>query len=239
MGKQVGTLKMTGSFAGAVGYIDKQGRVQMRSKAEAYHDANTIAQRKVRTKFLALTGTSKSLKPALIGLSRYAKDHKISLRNAFAKLNYSQVTTTVSGNDVTSNLDPTTMYLAYGELPGVSFGSPKFDEPLQVDVAWGANSDMPGASADDLVYIVVMNPGDGKCVLSNPVKRSVGTASVTVPNAWNGEIVKVYGFAQGFSDENDRITYEHGWLYGEAEAVELLSKADYSMSHYIGEGSIS
>ena len=239
MGKQVGTLKMTGSFAGAVGYIDKQGRVQMRSKAEAYHDANTIAQRKVRTKFLALTGTSKSLKPALIGLSRYAKDHKISLRNAFAKLNYSQVTTTVSGNDVTSNLDATTMYLAYGELPEVSFGSPTFDNPLQVDVAWGPNSDMPGASADDLVYIVVMNPGDGKCVLSTPVKRSVGAASVTVPNAWNGEIVNVYGFAQGFSDENDRITYEHGWLYGEAEAVELLSKAEYSVSHFIGTGSIS
>lgn len=239
MGKQVSTLKMTGSFGNAVGYIDKQGRVQMRSKAEAYHDANTIAQRKVRTRFLALTGTSKSLKPVLIGLSRYAKDNKISLRNAFAKLNYSQVTTTVSGNDVTSNLDPTKMYLAYGDLPEVSFGSPSFDNPLQVDVAWGPNSDMPGASDDDLVYIIVVNPGDSKAVMSAPVKRSVGHATVTVPNGWNGEAVTVYGFAQGFSDANDRVTYEHGWLYGEAEAVELLAKAEYSKSSYLGEGNIN
>ena len=239
MGKQVGTLKMTGSFAGAVGYIDKQGRVQMRSKAEKIHDADTISQRKVRTKFLALTGTAKYLKNVMIGFSRYAKDNKITTRNAFIKLNYPAVESTVSGSDVKSELDPTLLKLSAGELPVVSFGSPQFDEPLQIDVAWGANSDMPGASADDLVYIVAINSGESSAVISTPVKRSVGTASVHVPNAWNGETVDVYGFCQGFANAEDRVKYEHSYLLGEAEASELLSKAEYSMTHYIGQGSIS
>lgn len=239
MGKQVSTLKMTGSFAGAVGYIDKQGRVQMRAKAEAYHDADTVSQRKVRTKFLALTGTAKYLKNVLIGLSRYAKDNKITTRNAFTKLNYANVETTVSGSDVRSDLDPTLLQLSAGDLPEVSFGSPQFDEPLQIDVAWGANSDMPGASDDDLVYIVAVNSGDSTAKISQGFKRVAGTGSLIVPNAWNGETVNVYGFCQGFANAEDRVTYEHGYLFGEAEAIELLSKADYSKTHYIGQGSIA
>lgn len=239
MGKQVSSIRFTGSFDGGVGYVDKQGRIQVRAQAKNYHDADTISQRKVRTKFLALTGTAKYLKNVMIGFSRYAKDNKITTRNAFIKLNYPAVESTVSGSDVKSELDPMLLQLSAGELPEVSFGSPRFDEPLQIDVAWGANSDMPGASADDLVYIVAINSGEASAVISTPVKRSVGNASVKVPNAWNGETVDVYGFCQGFANAEDRVTYEHSYLTGEAEAMELLSKAEYSKTHYIGQGSIS
>lgn len=239
MGKQVSSIRFTGSFDGAVGYVDKQGRIQVRAQAKSYHDANTIAQRKVRTKFLALVGTAVSFKDVLIGLSRYAKDRKLTVRNSFVKLNGGTVTTTVTGDDVRSEVDLEQLTLATGNLPSVSWGSPAFDDPLTVAVSFGANSDVPGASADDNVYIIAVNPGDGRAILSAPVKRSVGNITLTVPNSWNGETVHVFGFAQGFTNANDRVTYDHGWLFGEAEAIELLSKADYSESHYIGHGAIS
>lgn len=248
MGKQVSTLKMTGSFAGAVGYIDKQGRVQMRSKAEAYHDANTKEQRTVRTKFLSATTLAKAMAKAALGLNPAAKSHRLTLRNEFVKQNYNTIDVVATADGMEGQVDYTLIKLSQGDLPEVSFGSPQFDEPLTVAVAFGKNSDIPGASDSDLVYIAAYNPGDGRILLSTPVRRDVaaGSVSLTVPNSWNGETVHVYGFAQGFNTEEERVKYlsafnDHSVAPGEAQAIinKLASGSIFSESHYIGNGSIS
>lgn len=249
MGKQVSTLKMTGSFAGAVGYIDNQGRIQMRSKTEKYHDANTKAQKSVRVKFLAITGLASAFKNTAIGLLPAAKSSRITLRNMFTKTNYRCIEATApQGGNIEAETDFTLLQVAKGSNPQVSFGSPQFDEPLTVAVNFGANTDLPGASGSDLVYIVVYNPADNRCLLSTPVRRDVtgGAISVRVPNSWNGETVHVYGFSQGFKSEGERVKYlsvfNDATIAGgeaKAELSKLAADTEFSDSHYIGNGSIS
>lgn len=248
MGKQVSTLKMTGSFAGAVGYIDQQGRVQMRSKPEKISDANTKKQQAVRTRFLAITSLAKAFSKTAIGLTMVAKSKKISPRNMFTKLNYGATEATVGADTVTATTDFTLLEVSRGDNPEVSFGSPQTDDPLTVKVSFAPNSDMPGASEGDLVYLLVYNPGDNRTIISDPVKRGSGTsqtASVKVPNGWNGETVHVWGFSQGFATEQARTEYLSYWNRkrdaGAAEALTEMnaSDTDFSNSHYIGNGTIS
>ena len=239
---------MTGSFAGAVGYIDKQGRVQMRSKAEKVTDANTKEQRNVRTKFLAVSTLAKAFAKTALGLNPAAKDHKITLRNEFVKTNYNAIEASDSGSDIIASTDYTSVMIAKGDNPNVSFGSPQFDEPLTVHASFNKNMDLPGAAAEDLVYLVVYNPTDGRTVISAPVTRDVnGSAiSVTVPNSWNGETVHVWGFTQGFATAEDRVKYLSAFNdrtipAGEAQARinTLAAGSEFSDSFYLGNGSIS
>ena len=248
MGKQVSTLKMTGSFAGAVGYIDQQGRVQMRSKPEKITDANTKKQQAVRTRFLAITSLAKAFSKTAIGLSIVAKQKKLTWRNMFTKVNYGATEATVGDDSVTAATDFTLIDVSRGDNPEVSFGSPVFDEdPLTVKVSFAPNSDMPGASEDDVVYLLVYNPADNRTIISDPVRRGSGsgTVSVMVPNSWNGETVHVWGFSQGFASEEARTEYFSYWnrtrAAGAAEALTEMNASDteFSNSHYIGNGTIS
>ena len=249
MGKQVSTLKMTGSYGDAVGYIDKRGRVQMRTKAQAYHDANTKEQRIVRTKFLAISTLAQACKNVALGLAPQAKSKGISLRNMFVKANYRTIEASTDGQgNLTTDVDYTLVELSRGTNPLVSFGSPAFDEPLAVTVSFAPNSDLPGASASDLVYIAVYNPGDGRALVSTPVRRDLAAHTITlqVPNSWNGETVHVWGFTQGFMSEAESVKYLSMWndpSMTAGEAMAMISKAasgtEFSESHYIGNGSIS
>lgn len=246
MGKQVSTLKMTGSFAGAVGYIDKQGRVQMRSKAEKINDANTKKQREVRTNFLAITGMAKAFKRSLIGLSHAANQHKISLRNEFVKLNYKSAEVEWTDNLAQATTDFSTVRIAVGDTPNPSFGSIDTTDPLTIKVPFTGNTDMPGTDGSDNVYIAAYNPVDNVAILSQGVRRNSNEVTMTVPNSWNGETVHVYGFAQHFETEDDAVYYnsvfnDPSMRGGEAESAlrYIESQSEYSNSRYLGSASIN
>lgn len=246
MGKQVSTLKMTGSFAGAVGYIDKQGRVQMRSKAEKINDANTKKQREVRTGFLAISTLAKGFKRSLVGLSHAAGQHKISLRNEFMKQNYKAAQVEWADNTAMAETMWAELMVAVGDVPSVSFGSIDVTDPLTVKVPFTGNSDMPGTDDSDLIRIVVYNPVDNIAIMSQGVRRASNEVYVTVPNSWNGETVHVYGFVQHFETQDDAIYYESIFndptkRGGEAESAQryIESQAEYSNSRYLGSASIN
>lgn len=247
MGKQVSTLKMTGSFAGAVGYIDQQGRVQMRSKPEKFTDANTKKQQAVRTRFLAITSLAKAFSKSALGLSIVAKRKKITWRNMFIKMNYGATTANNAPGAITADTDFTVVEVSRGDNPKVSFGSPNFDDPLTVKATFMPNSDLPGANEDDVVYLIVYNPADNTSIISDPVRRGSGsgTITITVPNSWNGETVHVWGFSQGFASEEARTEYFSYWnrtrAAGAAECLSEMNASDteFSDSHYLGNGSIS
>lgn len=245
MGKQVSTLKMTGSFAGAVGYIDQQGRVQMRSKPEKVTDANTKKQQAVRTRFLAITSLAKAFSKTALGLSVVAKQKKLTWRNMFTKVNYRATEATIGDDSVTAQTDFTLLEVSRGDNPQVSWGTPNFDDPLTVMTTFSSNKDIPGASMDDLVYLLVYNPTDNRTIISDPVARGDEEVSVTVPLSWNGETVHVWGFSQGFASEQARTEYLSYWnqqrAAGAAEALTEMNASDteFSNSHYLGTGSIS
>lgn len=247
MGKQVSTLKMTGSFAGAVGYIDQQGRVQMRSKPEKFTDANTKKQQAVRTRFLAITSLAKAFSKTALGLSIVARRNKITWRNMFIKVNYQATESNIGTGAVTAETDYTLLEVARGDNPQVQFGSPNFDDAQTVKCTFSPNTDLPGATEDDVVYLLIYNPGDNRTIISDPVRRGSGsgTITVTVPNSWNGETVHVWGFSQGFASEEARTEYFSYWnrtrAAGAAEALTEMNASDteFSNSHYIGNGSIN
>ena len=246
MGKQVSTLKMTGSFAGAVGYIDKQGTIQMRSKAEKFHDANTKKQREVRTRFLAVSTLAAGLKNVLLGLTPQAKAKKISLRNTFVKYNYAATEATPSGDNIDAVTDFEMVRVAMGPIANPSFGTPSTTNPLQIDVAVSnADSDPEATESNAYVYIVAYNPNDNKSYMTK-ARLANGTVSLTVPNSWNGEVVKVYGFVQAFDtaaarDEYDSIFNDPSMKGGEAKNTlfQIQSSAKYSESRYLGEADIN
>lgn len=236
---------MTGSVGDLVGYIDKKGRVQMRSKAETYHDANTKKQRATRTAFLAITGLAKGMKDCMFGLAPIAKQKRISLRNSFVKENFKKVEV-YAGDSSTAETDFTELVLSKGDLPSVEFNQIDTHEALTVTVPFGSRSDDPDAREDDNVYIAVYHPKSNKSVLSMPVRRNAGTISVTVPRDWNGENVKVYGFVQGYGSEAAYTEYMSVFNDahingGEAESALrfLQTQTTYSNSKYLGEATIS
>lgn len=237
---------MTGSFAGAVGYIDKQGRVQMRSKAEKYTDANTKKQREVRVRFLAISTVAQGMKNVLLGLTPQAKAKRISLRNTFVKYNYAATEGTVYDTNADGTTDFTMVRVAMGPIASPSFGSPSCTDPLQIDVAVSNVDSDPEATHDNAyVYIVAYNPVANKSVMTKERLESQ-TINLMVPNSWNGEEVHVFGFVQAFDTANAREEYDSifndpSMLGGLSKNTifQLQSSASYSDSSYLGTVSIS
>lgn len=246
MGKQVSTLKMVGSFAGAVGYIDKQGNVQMRSKPEKVSDPNTKKQREVRLRFLAISTVARGMKNVLLGLTPQAKSKRITLRNTFIKYNYAATEGTVYDTNGDGTTDFTMVKLSMGPVGNPSFGTPSATQPLQIDVAVsGVDSDPESTMDNAVVYIVAYNPAENKSIMAFEKLQSA-TISIQVPNSWNGENVKVYGFVQRFDSKKAREEYESIFNNPEMAGGEssqtifqLQSNAEYSNSRYLGEVNIS
>lgn len=246
MGKQVGTLKMTGSFAGAVGYVDKQGVIQMRSKAEKIKDANTKKQREVRVRFLAISTLAQGMKNVLMGLAPQAKAKRISLRNTFVKYNFAAAEGTIGESGDTGETDFEMVRLAMGPVANPSFGTPKSEQPLQIDVAVSNADSDPESSMDNAnVCIVAYNPVENKAIVVSD-KLDNRTINVHVPNSWNGENVKVYGFVQRFATANARMEYDSIFSDPTMQGGEsrstlfmLQSQAEYSNSKFLGSVSIS
>lgn len=102
--------------------------------------------------------------------------------------------------------------IADGKLPEVAFGSPNFEEPLRVSVAFTPNSDTPGADADDEVRLVVYQPDSNKSVMSAPVQRSTATIELALPSTWSGMTVHVYGFTVGAGTTNKGIVSDGSYI---------------------------
>lgn len=247
MGKQVGTLKMTGSFGGAVGYIDRQGNVQMRSKAEKVNDANTLKQRVVRTRFLATSVLAMAFKgeqgKALMGLSPKAKQNKITLRNQFLKENFKNTTEYASGNHIEVQTEFDELKLSHGVIDNINTPTISTDTPLHMGFAWSLIGDE--GDVEDTIYIVAYSETFNKIKVIT-AKRESGNAEIVFPAEWNGETVHLYAYAQHIADSNDRAYYESllndPLLKGgqaESDLRAIAGNAEYSETKYLGTKEIA
>lgn len=237
---------MTGSYGDAVGYIDKQGRVQMRSKAEKFTDANTKKQREVRVRFLAINTLAAGMKNVLMGFSPQAKAKKISLRNTFVKYNYPATEGTVMTDTAEANTDFSMVRIAMGTVGTPSFSTPTATDPLTIKVSvTNAFDDETVDSSNAYVYIVAYNPVANKATF---IKESLDnkTITLTVPTSWNGEDVHVYGFVQAFDSAAARKEYDSIFNNPEMQGGKATSdiflaqsSATYSESKYCGMVNIS
>lgn len=182
---------------------------------------NTSKQQIVRMKFGALSSLAAAFsKTVRYGYAGVSAGTKVPQRCAFIKQNYEDNVVAVTLPD-TIDVDYTMMQVSKGSHMEASFGSPNFDEPLTVKVAFSYQI-IPDFSKDtDKVHLVVYNPGDNRVIMAQAA-ASAHTISCVVPNAWNGEVVHVWAFV----------------IDGDVEGLPT-DPNQVSNSHYIGNGSIS
>jgi hypothetical protein len=180
---------------------------------------NTDKQKIQRMKFAELSRVAKAFRiPLATSMAGVAAGTKNPVRGQFITRNMSAVEVTLPN---TVDVDFTQLDVAAGGYFEASFGSPNFDNPLAVEVSFSYDVIPNVTSGDDMVHLVVYNPGDN-LALEASAKASARSIELTVPNSWNGETVHVWGYTVA-AEAGNRPT----------------SPAQVSPSHYIGNGSIS
>ena len=217
-------LGVMGTFKNKVGIVvgRKWRTIDVMSAYQGdVKNPNTSKQKLVRMKFGTLSSLAAALSNALhYGYAGVSSGTKVPQRCAFIKENYGGHVVDVTLPDKIT-VDYTLIEVSKGSHMEASFGSPNFDEPLTVTVAFSYEVIADFSKATDKVHLVVYNPGDGRCLMAQGL-ASAHTISCVVPNSWNGETVHVWAFV----------------IDGDVEGLPT-DPNQVSNSHYIGKGSIS
>ena len=206
MAEQLSLYKYSGKLDNTVGNRWKANRAITKfwapRKKKSVSEMPDYMQRQV-CKFSALASLAVAFTPVIAeGLKTYAKGGRISVNNAFSKLNKVAISAEFGTGGYTARVDWSKLVLTQGRLPMVLFSQADFSTPQTVKVSFGSASGVYGASEDDKVYVAVYCPTVGGIVVSRPVTRDAGELRVTLPDDWNGLEVKVWGWAVGGDVEN-------------------------------------
>lgn len=201
-------MGILGGFIGKVGTVvgfKIFGKQVMRAYQRAVKNPRTAGQRLVRAKFGKLTSVGASMLEALkIGMAATAVSRKMTPMNVFVQKNWGAA----NGADAESvAVDYSGLKVSLGRLPMPVVGELSFDEELTVKLAFTPRSDMPGASADDSVYMVAYQPESNTSVTSAAARRDAGVVRLTVPGSWSGCPVHVYVFAIGKDGKTAESVY--------------------------------
>ncbi len=219
MGSQIGKL------GPAVGFRWK-GKDVYRSHQPFVRNPKTMKQQLTRLIFKTVQELSMRFGGAInVGFRRESDEKQTTTRGLFTLYNRPAVQAD-SLDSVT--VDFASMIVARGPMTNVMFGSPQFDTPAQVDVAFQSMVSAGLATNDDEVYVFAYCP-DAKCgVLSTPVNRDDLSISISVPSAWDGMKVHLWGFVRSSYTEPTWIDQYGGYMYPNM----------VSDSVYIGSGNI-
>lgn len=153
------------------------------------------SQQVVRMKFKKLCEVSHYFEAAYhVGLEYRAKGDNYSEYANFIELNMPAMGMS-EGRVVT--VDYSKVVLSRGYLPQVLFRRPDLTTPQEVSADFAGNLELDRTCADDQVYLFVHCPALNASVLSEPVKRNIGSVTASVPANWNGLEVHVWGFTIG------------------------------------------
>ena len=161
----------------------------------------TSAQMDNRERFKTLSILASAfIAPSKIGLKNKAKQYGplVTIADAFMKANQGAVS--VMGGE--AEVDYGSLKCALGNLPQAGFGNASFAEPQRVSVTYSTSADMPGADAQDKVYLFLYQPDTKQGIMGVPSLRTTGTIEVRVPLTWTGLTVHCFGFAVGDGREN-------------------------------------
>ena len=212
-------LGVMGKFYGKIGVIvgfTWKGLQVARAYISRVANPKTNAQELVRTRFAAAGHLASMFLPAItVGLKNLASGRKSTDVGEFVRLNWAKIQAATPGE---YTIDYTGLVIAKGGLCGVGFGSPQFDDPLEVAIDITPNLDGYKANANDKVYILVYCPELESTLLPTPTSRSTNSVTIPVPSSWNGQKVYCWGFTLGNATDNKGLC---------------------SNSTYIGSGNIS
>lgn len=157
-------------------------------------DPKTNAQLIQRTRFGALAALTSRFNPAVeLGYAEAAAGTSMAPRNAFMKDNFEHVQSSSPG---TSTINYADLAVAKGTFYGVQFGGVHATNPLEIDLSWVTNEDLPGTDSADIVQLFAFCPDANEGIMATPRARSSASAVIEVPSYWNGMKVHVWGFVQ-------------------------------------------
>jgi hypothetical protein len=193
-------LGILDGFIGKVGTVVGsywKGKPVMRGYKRIHHDSKSEKQLLIRTRFGALAKLAEVFLPVLqMGFYKVARQKVMTEGNIFIRKNWEMTHSTVPG---IATIDYPELVISAGKLHNVDFGTPSFDNPLEVEVTYSTVS--PLDDSNDLVYIFAYSPDANEGLLSESAKRDTGRISLTVPSHWNGLKVHVWGLTQSATSD--------------------------------------
>ena len=173
----------------------------IKSLPSSVFNPRTSAQMDNRERFKTLSQLAAAFIGASnLGLKNKAKQYGplVTICDAFMKANQGAVS--VMGGE--AEVDYGSLKCALGNLPQAGFSNASFAEPQRVSTTYSTSADVPGADAQDKVYLFVYQPDTKQGIMGAPSLRTTGTIGVRVPASWTGLTVHVYGFAVGDGRDN-------------------------------------
>lgn len=206
-------LGVMGKFYGKIGVVvgfTWKGLQVARAYISRVANPKTNGQQLVRTRFAAAGHLASLFLPAIsVGLKNLASSRKSTDVGEFVRLNWAAIQAATPGEYA---IDYTGLKLAQGSLAGASFGSPQFDDPLEVAIDITPNVSGYKANANDKVYILVYCPDRESVLLPTPVSRTTTSVTIHVPNDWNGLKVYCWGFTLGNAADNKGMVSNSAYI---------------------------
>lgn len=189
-----------GGFRNKVGTVIGffwKGKAVMRGYKDLGPKSNyTEGQLLVQTRFGALGKLAVVLLDAItLGFYKRGAQKKMTASNIFIKKNWEMTHSTVPG---IATIDYPELVLSMGKLHNVDYGTPSFDNPLEIEVTYSPVS--PLDDSNDKVYMVAYSPDANEALVSEAANRDTGRINMTVPSHWNGLKVHVWGYTQSATD---------------------------------------
>ena len=116
MAKQISVIQFAGKMGNAIGRRSRKGNPILGLDQGKYHNPNTQKQVEARTKFLGLCNAAGIFANCMVGLTPYAKANGWSLRNAFMKVNKTNITVQTTGSESVATLLYQKVVLSKGSL---------------------------------------------------------------------------------------------------------------------------
>ncbi len=203
-----------GSVGTVIGYLWR-GKWCLRARPRQVRNPRTAAQQLNRLLFKEAVQLAGRMKEVLRkGMNDSALRQHLTACNLFFKNNRPCFT---AGADGHLAVDWEALSVSDGALPAPLFGEPDAAAPLVIPFEPCA----PGsrASGADEVYVWAWCPAAGEGLLSPAARRNSGHVTLTLPDAWQGKEVHLYGFAVDYKGKAS-VTIYLGSLEQEEERGE-------------------
>ena len=210
-----------GKVGTVVGYLWR-GKQVVRAYRKEINYPNTEMQQAEREWFVGMVRFAATARQALLlGWREKASREGMTEGNVFVRMNKGCFERGAA-RGVRSGVDYERIRIAEGAAAPVRFTGAVVDEEGVLRVEYEKNSGMTRAKASDQVYLYVYNIDTREGMLSAAAERRRGHLAMQLPEGWDAQSVRVYGFtvdADGRASMSSYIALSEGIVSLEREGL--------------------
>ena len=190
-----------GKVGTVVGYLWR-GKHVVRAYRREINYPNTERQQAEREWFVSMVRFAATARQALLlGLREKASQMQMTEGNVFVKMNKSHFG---RGAALCTPAEYERLCIAEGGAAPVRFTRACISENGVLAVDFESNSSMTRAKGADRVYVYAYNEDTCEGLLSAPTERRCGRLQMQLPDGWNQQNTKLWGFVV---DSNGRASH--------------------------------